>query len=84
MTTERVGSERIVNLKHAMKTLWQMENELRVSAWNAMASNKEKAEYHLAEARRHFTALLHEADPVPQMVDPTPGLDGSGSNGANT
>ena len=46
-------------LKNSIQSLWQMENQLRYSAWSAFALDKEKAREHLAEARRHLNNLLN-------------------------
>ena len=80
-----VRSDKVATLKHAVKIVWQMENELRYSAWNALTLDQEKAQHHLAEARRHLNSLLDEADPVPQIVDQPPVLnEDQKSNGADT
>ncbi|MDO9382557.1 MAG: hypothetical protein Q7T86_06800 [Hyphomicrobiaceae bacterium] len=62
-------------LKHSIKTLWQMENELRYSAWSALTLDKEKAQAHLSEARRHLNLMLNEVDPVDHVPDQPPAVD---------
>lgn len=62
-------------LKNAIQSLWQMENELRYSAWSAFALDKEKARTHLAEARRHLNNLLNEAESTPHTADHPPAVD---------
>ena len=63
------------SLKNSIKTLWQMENELRYSAWSALTLDKEKAQSHLAEARRHLNSMLDEVDPVNDVPDQPPAMD---------
>lgn len=63
------------SLKNSIKTLWQMENELRYSAWSALTLDKEKAQSHLAEARRHLNSMLDEVDPVNHVPDQPPAVD---------
>jgi hypothetical protein len=41
-----------------LKSLWEMENELRNSARNGLFLRKDDAANHLAEARRHFDEAL--------------------------
>lgn len=63
------------SLKNSIKTLWQMENELRYSAWSALTLDKEKAQSHLAEARRHLNEMLNELDPPNFVPDQPPAVD---------
>lgn len=65
----------IDNLKQSIKTLWQMENELRYSAWSALTLDKEKVQAHLSEARRHLNVMLNEVDPVDHVADQPPAMD---------
>lgn len=69
------NSKHIDSLKGSIKTLWQMENELRYSAWSALTLDKEKAQQHLAEARRHLNSMLNDADPVDHVPDQPPVVD---------
>lgn len=77
-------ANKIENLKQTIQALWQMENELRYSAWSALTLDKEKAYEHLVEARRHLNNILNEADPVnlvpdqPPVVDPVEPKDSKG------
>lgn len=63
------------SLKNSIKTLWQMENELRYSAWSAMTFDKDKAQEHLAEARRHLNVILNDIEPVNHVPDQPPTTD---------
>jgi hypothetical protein len=47
-----------------MKSLYQMENELRDAARNGLILRKQKASEHLAEARRHLENAMKEAKGV--------------------
>ena len=44
-----------------LKSLWQMENELRSAARNGLILRKGEAATHLAEARRHLEEALKGA-----------------------
>lgn len=68
-------SKNIENLKFSIQTLWQMENELRYSAWSALTLDKEKAREHLSKAREHLNAMLNEVDPVDHIPDQPPAVD---------
>jgi hypothetical protein len=41
-----------------IKTLWDLENELRGAAQNTVVLRREEAKRHLSDARRHLDALL--------------------------
>ncbi len=41
-----------------LKTLWDLENELRDAARNSVVLRREEAKQHLAEARQHLDELL--------------------------
>ncbi len=41
-----------------LKTLWQLENELRGAAQNSVVLRRDEAKRHLSDARRHHDALL--------------------------
>ncbi len=41
-----------------LKTLWQLENELRGAAQNSVVLRRDEAKRHLSDARRHLDALL--------------------------
>lgn len=41
-----------------LKTLWDLENELRDAARNGVILRREEAKQHLAEARQHLDELL--------------------------
>ncbi|WP_290989365.1 hypothetical protein [Hyphomicrobium sp.] len=41
-----------------LKTLWDLENELRGAAQNSVVLRREEAKKHLAEARQHLDDLL--------------------------
>lgn len=42
----------------ALKTLWDLENELRSAAQNSVTLRREDAKRHLAEARQRLDELL--------------------------
>jgi hypothetical protein len=44
-----------------LKSLWDMENELRNAARNGLILRKDEASAHLAEARRHLEKAMNEA-----------------------
>jgi hypothetical protein len=41
-----------------LKTLWELEKELRGAAQNSVVLRREDAKRHLSDARRHLDALL--------------------------
>jgi hypothetical protein len=41
-----------------LKTLWELEKELRSAARNSVVLRREDAQRHLSDARRHLDALL--------------------------
>lgn len=43
-------------LHPSLRPLWDLENELRKAAQNAIFLKNDEAKLHLAEARRHFAA----------------------------
>lgn len=45
----------------ALKSLYQLENELRSALLDGVILRKEEARQHLAEARRHLEELLDSA-----------------------
>jgi hypothetical protein len=53
-----------------LKSLWQMENELRNAARNGLILRKDEASNHLAEARRHLESAMNEAKGEPPVVQP--------------
>ncbi len=42
----------------ALKSLWDLENELRSAAQNALLMRSDEAKAHMEEARRHYRAAL--------------------------
>ena len=42
----------------SLRPLWDLENELRKAAQNAIFRNNDAAKQHLAEARRHYDTAL--------------------------
>ncbi len=73
--TEPSDKPQIQSLKDSIKSLWDMENELRYSAWSLMTLDKEKARHHIGEARRHLNAILNEAEPTGHTTDQPPVFD---------
>jgi hypothetical protein len=47
----------------ALKTLWDLENELRGAAQNGVVLRREEARSHLHQARHHLDQLLKIIDP---------------------
>ena len=62
------------NLHPSLRPLWDLENELRKAAQNAIFLKNDEAKLHLAEARRHYdTALKALMGEVPAKgTTPTP------------
>jgi hypothetical protein len=46
------------NLHPSLRPLWDLENELRKAAQNAIFLKNDEAKLHLAEARRHYDTAL--------------------------
>lgn len=46
------------NLHPSLRPLWDLENELRKAAQNAIFLKNEEAKLHLAEARKHYGTAL--------------------------
>jgi hypothetical protein len=44
------------NLHPSLRPLWDLENELRKAAQNAIFLKNDEAKLHLAEARKHYDA----------------------------
>jgi len=66
-------------LHPSLRPLWDLENELRKAAQNAIFLKNEEAKQHLAEARRHYDtalkALMGEVPAkgtTPTPIDPPP------------
>lgn len=68
-------SEQIDKIKSAIKTIWQLENELRYSAWSALTLDKDTAQEHLSQARSHLNNLLNAEEPPGHTVDHPPIVD---------
>lgn len=62
-------------IKSAIATIWQLENELRYSAWSALTLDKDKAQVHLSQARTHLNNLLNAEEPPYRTVDQPPVID---------
>jgi hypothetical protein len=45
-------------IPQVLKTLWELEKELRSAARNSVVLRREDAQRHLSDARRHLDALL--------------------------
>ena len=45
-------------IPNVLKTLWNLENELRGAAQNSVVLRRDEARKHLSEARRHLDELL--------------------------
>lgn len=46
------------NLHPSLRPLWDLENELRKAAQNAIFLRNDEAKQHLAEARKHYDSAL--------------------------
>ena len=51
-------AEWLDKLHPALKPLWDLENELRRAAQNAIFMRNDEAKKHLEEARRHYGSAL--------------------------
>ncbi len=54
-----------------LKSLWNMENELRNAARNGVILRKDEATTHLAEARRHLEEAMKSAQSGAPAAEPT-------------
>jgi hypothetical protein len=61
-----------------LKSLWEMENELRNSARNGLFLRRDDAANHPAEARRHFEEALQAIKGVPPVDRPQAPLSKDG------
>jgi len=63
-----------------LKTLWELEKELRGAAQNGVILRREDAKRHLSDARRHLDALLSLAQNArsKDFARPDPSDDSSG------
>ena len=55
-----------------LKSLWDLEAELRRAAQNALFLRNAEASQHLEEARRHFNDALKAINPGPEVEDTQP------------
>lgn len=68
------------NLHPSLRPLWDLENELRKAAQNAIFLKNDEAKLHLAEARKHYGTALKalmgkvpaKGTTPPPAVEPTP------------
>ena len=64
------------SIPKVLKTLWDLENELRGAAQNGVFMRGEEASKHLSEARRHLDEFLGMArspdESASQSVPPVP------------
>jgi hypothetical protein len=51
-------ADRLDKLHPSLWMLWDLENELRKAAQNAIFLKNDEAKQHLVEARRHYAAAL--------------------------
>jgi hypothetical protein len=56
MVVQMVGI--LEDIHPALKSLWDLENELRSAAQNAIFLRNDQAKKHMDEARRHYQAAL--------------------------
>ena len=57
-----------------LKSLWNMENELKSAARNGLSLRKDEASPHLAEARRHLEQAMNEAKGIEPANGPQTSL----------
>ena len=57
-----------------LRSLWELETELRLAAQNAVFLQKDEATKHLDEARRHLAEAVKALKPAPDgsVSSPTP------------
>lgn len=72
MFLEAHMTNQVEKLKSAIATIWQLENELRYSAWSALTLDKDQAQRHLSQARTHLNNILNAEDPIGHTVDQPP------------
>jgi hypothetical protein len=67
-------SDLLAKMPPALKSLWNMENELRSALQNAIFMRKEVASEHMAEAKKHWQDALHgkAQDEKPPVSDSAP------------
>jgi hypothetical protein len=57
------------NLHTSLRPLWDLENELRKAAQNAIFLRNDEAKQHLAEARKHYDSALRALKGEPPVED---------------
>jgi hypothetical protein len=65
-------SDWLDRLHPSLRPLWDLENELRKAAQNAIFLRNEEAKKHLDEARRHYKdalAAIHGGSSAPPAAD---------------
>jgi hypothetical protein len=65
------------NLHPSLRPLWDLENELRKAAQNAIFLRNDEARQHLAEARKHYTSALKalKGEVPPKGTTVTPAVE---------
>ena len=58
-----------------LKSLWDIETELRIAAQNALFMRNDEAKRHLDEARRHLGDALKSIQTSPEVQTPKPNSD---------
>lgn len=66
-----------------LKTLWDLETELRGAAQNGVILRREEASKHLAEARRHLDELLGLARSPETTTETTNPAESSTANSSD-
>jgi hypothetical protein len=62
-------AEWLDKLHPALRPLWDLENELRRAAQNAIFMRNDEAKQHLEEARRHYGSALQALKGEPDSGD---------------
>jgi hypothetical protein len=59
LTRMSAVTDLLAKVPPALKSLWNMENELRSALQNAIFMRKDEASEHMAEAKKHWREALH-------------------------
>lgn len=66
----------LARMPPALKSLWNMENELRSALQNAIFMRKQEASEHMAQAKKHWQDVVggkvQDEKPAAPAINPTP------------